>query len=368
VYVRYMAAEKALKAERYGLETAENIRENLISDFEREDGEPEHDPIGELEQDIKDRAYDIQADMLRDLCSYDRDDSTKWHSDFITDTGSHMCRRNEFAEQGIERMGKEYGFIEEHEDGSQDWNVFTPQTFRRTVRNVERYKVDPNSRSDEDEEDDDDYGADWVLPHELVDEAVVRGELRDAFEEEWAINPHNPDGETSVWHRRTEEGIERQVQWLKDEDVIDEDDSFRLRIDYTTHNYSRHSSTESIPPIGVHKQSHLDTGYAYKELQATIKINGRAFAIASVNYLPTNKQFQCVRYLIDRAQELVNIDTVLGDAEFCTVALARYAAHRGCDYVFRKGATDSVKETIEVDISGEADWVDDWTMITEGSV
>jgi len=55
VYVRYMAAEKALKAERYGLETPENIRENLISDF-------------------------------------------------ITDTGSHMCRRNEFAEQGIERQ------------------------------------------------------------------------------------------------------------------------------------------------------------------------------------------------------------------------------------------------------------------------
>ncbi len=366
VYVRYMAAEKALKAERYGLETAENIRENLIADFEREDGEPEHDPIGELEQDIKDRAYDIQADMLRDLCTYDRDDSTEWDSDLITDTGSHMCRRNEFAEQGIERMGKEYGLIEEHEDGSQDWNVFTPQTFRRTVRNVERYKVDGASHSDEDKEDDDDYGADWVLPHELVDEAVVRGDLREALEEEWAINPHNPEGETSVWHRRTEEGIERQIQWLKDEDVIDEDDSFRLRIDYTTHNYSRHSSTESIPPIGVHKQSHLDTGYAYKELQATIKINGRAFVIASVNYLPTNKQFQCVRYLIDRAQELVNIDTVLGDAEFCTVALARYAAHRGCDYVFRKGATDSVKETIEVDISGEADWVDDWTMITEG--
>lgn len=44
-----------------------------------------------------------------------------------------MCRRNEYAEQGIQRMGKGYGLIEENEDGSEEWNVFTQQTFRRTV-------------------------------------------------------------------------------------------------------------------------------------------------------------------------------------------------------------------------------------------
>ena len=211
-----------------------------------------------------------------------------------------------------------------------------------------------------------DYGADWKPVHELVDPETVDGDLREALEQAWTINPHNPRGETSVWHRRTEEGIGQQIQWLIDEGVIDEDESFDLRIDYTTHDYSRHSSTDSRPPIGVHKQSHFETGYAWKELQATIKINGRAFVIASVNYLPTNTQFQCVRYLIERAQELVNVDTVLADAEFATVNITRYATHRGCDFILRKGATDSVKDTIEEEVESKADWVNNWTMISEG--
>jgi len=98
-------------------------------------------------------------------------------------------------------------------------------------------------------------------PHDLVDPNLVRGDLRDALEESWTIDPHNPDGETATWHLRTEEAIERQIEWLRDEqDVIDEDDTFNLRIDYTTHNYSKHSSTDSDAPVGVHKQTHLETG------------------------------------------------------------------------------------------------------------
>lgn len=264
-----MAAECAVKAEDYELDTAENIRENLIADHTADD-DPEVDPIGEMEQEIKEDAYSIQADIIRDICSYDRDDSSEWESRLFTDAAAHMCRRNEYAEQGIERMGKDYGLIEEHGDGSEDWNVFTQQTFRRTVRNVERTKIEGF-----DWDDDDAYGARWLPAHDLVDPHLVTGYLRDALEESWTIDPHNPEGETATWHLRTEDAIERQLAWLKDEDVIDEDDTFNLRIDYTTHNYSKHSSTKSDPPIGVHKQSHLETGYAWKELQGTIQINGR---------------------------------------------------------------------------------------------
>ncbi len=349
-HVRYLAAEVAVSCVEYEVETADEIRQNLIEDFQREDGKPDHDPIGELEKEIKDDAYTFQADLIRDLCRYGRDDSAEFEDNLFTDATAHMCRLNEYAEQGIERLAEEYGLDD----------VFTQQTYRRTVRNVERKKLTHNWG------DDDDYGAEWKPVHELVDPETVDGDLREALEQAWTINPHNPRGETSVWHRRTEEGIERQIQWLRDEGVIDEEQSFDLRIDYTTHNYSRHSSTDSQSPIGVHKQSHLDTGYAWKELQATIKVNGRAFVIASVNYLPTNTQFQCVRYLIDRAQELVNVDTILADAEFTTVNIARYAAHRGCDFTLRKGATDSVKDTVEEEIEGKADWVNDWTMISEG--
>ncbi|MDQ2050758.1 transposase [Natronolimnohabitans sp. A-GB9] len=348
-HLRYEAARKAVRAEDIGLETAENIRENLIEDFLRDDDTDDLDPIGELEQEIKDDAYTFQANLIRDLCEYDRDDSTEYDADLITDATAHMCRLNEYAEQGIDRLVEEYGLDD----------VFTQQTYRRAVRNVERKKLTHNW-------DDNDYGADWKPVHELIDPETVDGDLREALEQAWTINPHNPRGETSVWHRRTEEGIEQQIQWLIDEGVIDEDESFDLRIDYTTHDYSRHSSTDSRPPIGVHKQSHFETGYAWKELQATIKINGRAFVIASVNYLPTNTQFQCVRYLIERAQELVNVDTVLADAEFATVNITRYATHRGCDFILRKGATDSVKDTIEEEVESKADWVNNWTMISEG--
>lgn len=319
-HVRYMAAKLAVKCEEYDVTTAENIRKNLIEDF-RQDGDGECDPIGEMEQEIKDDAYTIQADIIRDVCSYDRDDSSEWESHLFTDAAAYMCRRNEYAEQGIERMGKDYGLIEEHEDGSEEWNVFTQQTFRRTVRNVERTKIDGYY-----DDDNDAYGARWVPPHELIDPNLVRGDIRDALEKSWTIDPHNPDGKTATWHLRTEEAIERQIEWLRDEEqgVIDEDDTFNLRIDYTTHNYSKHSSTKSDAPVGVHKQTHLETGYAWKELQGIIKINGRAFIIASLSYTPQNDQFQGVRYILDRARELVNIDTVMADAEFVDTKICRY--------------------------------------------
>ena len=358
-HVRYLAAECAVRAENYELETAEGIRENLIADHTA-DEKPAVDPIGEMEQEIKDDAYTIQADIIRDLCSYDRDDSFEWDGDLITDAAAHMCRRNEYAEQGIGRMGKDYGLIEAHDDGTEEWNVFTPQTFRRTVRNTERKKIDGYDWDNEDA-----YGARWLPAHDLVDPNTVRGDLRDGLEEAWTIDPHNPDGDTAIWHRRTEEGIERQLEWLKDDDVIGKDDTFNLRIDYTTHNYSKHSSTKSDPPIGVHKQSHLETGYAWKELQGTIKINGRAFIIASLSYLPTNDQFQGVRYILDRAQELVSIETVMADAEFVDTKICRYIRHCGCDFALRKGATDSVKDTVE-DFEGRADWDNDWTLISSG--
>jgi len=358
-HIRHTAAELAVMCEEYGVETAENIRENLIEDF-REDTESEIDPIGVMEQEIKDDAYTVQADIIRDVCSYDRDDSLEWEDELITDAAAHMCRKNEYSEQGIKRMAKDYGLIEEREDGSEEWNVFTQQTFRRTVRNVERTKVEPRNRNDDDRD-----GARWIPPHELVDHEIARGTEREAIENAWTIDPHDPDGETAIWHCRTEDAIEQQVEWLKEQGVIGSDETFNLRVDYTNHDHSRHSSVDSDPPVGVHKQSHLETGYAWKELQATIKINGRAFIIATMNYTPQNDQFQGVRYLLDRARELVNIDTVLADAEFVDNRICEYILHCGCDYALRKGATESVKDTV-AGFDDRADWENDWTMISGG--
>lgn len=365
-HIRYLAAQRAVAAEDLEIETADGVRSNIVEDFQ-EDGYDDLDPIGVMEKDIKDDAYSIQADIIRDICSYDRDDSIEWHDNLFTDAAAHMCRRNEHAEQGITRMGKSYGLIEERDDSSEDWNLFTQQTFRRTIRNVERRKI-----SGYEWENEDSYGARWLPPHELVEPANVQGELRDALEESWTIDPHRPDGTAAIWHQRTEEAIGRQIQWLKDQGVITEDeeggeeaDSFDVRIDYTTHNYNRHSNTDSESPIGVHKQSHLDTGYSWKELQGTIKINGRAFIIASLSYLPPNDQFQGVRYILDRARDLVNVDTVIADAEFVDTDICEYIRHCGCDYAIRKGATDSVKDTV-AEFDGRADWDPDWTLMSGG--
>lgn len=360
-HVRYMAAECAVQAEDYELETAEDIRKNLIGEY-RPDEKPEVDPIGEMEQEIKNNAYTVQADIIQDVCSYGRDDSLEWEDNLITDTAAHMCRKNEYVQQGIRRMGKDYGLITENKDGSEEWNVFRQQTFRRAIRNVEWTKVE-----DYDWDNEDKYGARWVPPHELVDHNIARGTKREAAENVWTIDPHDPDGGTATWHRRTENGIERQIEWLKQQGVISEEDVFNLRVDYTNHDYCRHSSTDSGPPIGVHKGTHLDTGYAWKELQATIKINGRAFIIASLSYTPQNTEFQGVRYLLDRARELVNIDTVLADAEFVNAETCSYIKHCGCDYIKRKGATETVKETV-AEFEGRADWDSNWTLQGSGRV
>jgi len=55
-----------------------------------------------------------------------------------------------------------------------------------------------------------------------------------------------------------------------------------------------------------------------------------------MNYTPQNEQFQGVRYLLDRARETVNIDTVLADAEFVDNRICKYILHCGCDYALRK--------------------------------
>lgn len=79
-----------MKCEEYDVETAENVRENLVQDFQLDD-DGESDPIGELEQEIKDDAYTIQADIIRDVCSYDQDNSDEWDDRLITDAAAHMC-------------------------------------------------------------------------------------------------------------------------------------------------------------------------------------------------------------------------------------------------------------------------------------
>lgn len=66
-----MAAKLAVKCEDYDVKTAEDIRENLVADF-RDNGDRESDPIGGMEQKIKQDSYNIQAHIIQDICSYDR--------------------------------------------------------------------------------------------------------------------------------------------------------------------------------------------------------------------------------------------------------------------------------------------------------
>jgi len=298
-----------------------------------------------IEQDAKDDAYEFHADLIRDVVSYDRDLSTEYDDGLITDMGSHMARLGDTVESARDRLR------DEHDLADQD--VLVPETFRRTVRNVERHKT--NELGD---------GTDWTLPHEFADPELDGGTEREAKEEAWKIDPRDPD-EQWTWHHNTEEIIERQLDRLRSKGIIDDDDEFDLSLDYTVHPYYKHGSTDSEHPIGVHKQTHLETGYGWKELQATVVINGRAFVVASINYTPETDTFQAYKYVIDRAQELLNIRRVYADAEFCTVKFVKYLNHRGLEYVIRKALTQSVQTKYD-GFSGGAEWENGWEMISDG--
>lgn len=129
-----------------------------------------------------------------------------------------------------------------------------------------------------------------------------------------------------------------------------------IMIDGTARSYHKRSDTDVKEPPGVHRRyQKFETGYGWEDLTITALYRGRAIVLASFSYLPENSHFQTVRYLIDRAQDLVNVRNVYADSEFATQESCSYLNHCGLDYVTSKRETSKVADAVE-EMSGKADW------------
>ena len=111
-------------------------------------------------------------------------------------------------------------------------------------------------------------------------------------------------------------------------------------------------------PDGVlHRYPKYETGYAYEDITLTAIYRGRAIILSSVSKVKDDEQYQCVRYLIDRARSLVNINNVYADNEYGTQKICSYVTHCGLDYVIKKRKTrGAVKEFLADGAKGRADW------------
>ena len=63
---------------------------------------------------------------------------------------------------------------------------------------------------------------------------------------------------------------------------------------------------------------------------------GRAIVLANISKVKADNRFQCVRYLLDRAGDLLNIKAVYADSEFATERICSHITHCGLDYVMKK--------------------------------
>jgi len=278
--------------------------------------------VPEVERHEKDRAYRRVAPILHDVVEFDRAPNSSVPADTLVDFASYLSRRGTFPEQGIDRWRAE----EAHDPENQ----FCSETFRRAVRNVER----PKTRTRE-------------------------GETRWPDPQDWSVNLHDPDG----WHKMLEDGVDRLVDQLEDAGALDE--PVPVNIDGSIRNYHSHPEGADKSPVGVYQESHFDTNYGWKDISATAIINGRSFVLANVSMVPGDRTFQAVKYLIDRAKELVDVECFYADAAFGTVKLCRYLKHVNEEFVIKKSHSDPVTDWLD-DVSGKAGYTD-YTMRTATS-
>ena len=286
---------------------------------------PVHDLPGlpEIERFEKDRAFDKVKPILHDVVDFERAPNAEIPAESLVEFAGYLARRNTFAEQGSERF-----WIEEADDVE---DHFSPETFRRAVRNKERQKTRVP-----------DEGTMWVEPRD------------------WSINKTEKPGGTDDWHSTLEEGVERLVGELNDAGVID--GPVPICIDASIRPYHKHPDGADERPEGVYQESHFETNYGYKDISASAIINGRSVVLANVSHVPGDRFFKSVKYLIDRVTDLVDVECFYADAEFATTRICRYIEHTNDEYVFKKPHTGPVVDALD-EMDGKAGWTD-YTMRT----
>lgn len=304
---------------------------------------PEFTPEG-IRQSAKERAYDRIRPILTDVIDFDRAENVSVPAEDLTDYAGWLARRREMYAESMDSYVAEMDL---------DDVPFDPETYRRAIRNKERERVIVDGE------------VHWVKPRKWVDESAPNPDVYDSWEElaadgvDWSVNIHDDDDDTDDWHSTMERGIEEFVAELKDEDLIDGE--VPVCIDGSIRSWHKHPRGADDRPDGVYRESYFDTNYGWKDLSANAIIDGRSVVLANFSSVPGDKFFQAVKYLIDRATELVDVACFYADAEFSNTDICRYIDHIGEFYVMRKSHRSRVKAEFE-DFTGKADWTNGYEM------
>lgn len=322
-HLRYEAARAATMAKTYDLEIADGAQELIdayLPDEENREIPEEH----RLELSARDRVFNEFGDLFDELIDYGRGPNKSIPAEELTELATFTGRRNESM------LGGRDVYVSEHQVTEQDY--LSSETLAKPIRQYSRELAERNySRNNA------------IPPNER------------AFD--WSVNPEDRNyGDGESWHKRTERGIEKQVEMLQSRGMLDR--PVDICIDGTARDYNNRNDTDVDEPDGVlHRYPKYETGYAWEDITITAIYRGRAIVLASISKVKDDDRFQCVRYLLDRACDLVNVRNVYADSEFGTQKICSYINHVGCDYVIKKRDTPSVKG-FRNEAEGRADWTD----------
>lgn len=326
-HVRFAAARIAanLKGHNFNLveDIDEQIHEFLPTEPEKDTEIPDEHRI---EQETRDRVFKEYRELFNEVIDYGRGSNKRIDAEKLTEQATFTSRRNESVKGGRDV------YVSEHRVTDDDY--MCSDALGKPLRNYSRQLAELNYARNN---------------------ALVPGE--ESYD--WSVNPEDRDfGEGESWHKRTERGIDKQVEMLKERGMLDR--PVDICIDGTAREYHNRNDTNVEEPDGVlHRYPKYETGYAYEDITLTAIYRGRAIVLASVSKVKDDEQYQCVRYLIDRARSLVNVNNVYADSEYGTQKICSYITHCGLDYVIKKRKTrGAVKEFLAEGAEGRADWTD----------
>jgi len=324
-HVRFEAALAALKCQQYDLEISEE-GEKLIAEFDRSDTDDDQDIPDKyrLENEERDRVFNEFRDLFNELLDYGRGSNKQIDGEDLTELATFTSRRNESVAGGRDV------FLKENRVTDDDY--MTSEALAKPIRQFSRQLAELNyARNNAISPDERDY--------------------------DWSVNPEDRDFEEGErWHDRTERGIGKQVRMLQSRGMLDR--PVDICIDGTAREYNNRNDTDVEEPDGVlHRYPKYETGYAWEDITITAIYRGRAIVLANISKVKADNRFQCVRYLLDRARDLVNIRHVYADSEFGTQKICSYINHIGLDYVIKKRKTPTVKQFFD-EAEGRAAWTD----------
>jgi|AntRauMinimDraft_4_1070384.scaffolds.fasta_scaffold02155_3 hypothetical protein len=325
-HIRFEAARIAASLKGHSFNLVDDIDERINEFLPDEDQQLGGDIPEEyrIEENIRDRVFNEYDGLFNEILGYGRGLNKSIPANDLTELATFTSRRNETT------LGGRDVYVSEHK--VTDGNYMTSEALAKPIRQYSRHLAEQN----------------YMQKHAIPPTETAY---------DWSVNPEDRDfGEGESWHKRTEQGIEKQVKMLQSRGMLDR--PLNLCVDGTARTYNNRNDTDVDEPDGVlHRYQKYETGYAWEDITITAIYRGRAIVLANISKVKNDEQFQCVRYLIDRARDLVNVRNIYADSEFGTSKICSYIDHVGTDYVMKKRKSEPVKEFLDA-TDERVDWTD----------